>query len=69
MAAASGSQSTLDGRVRNHSSYLTVSTFTSLVPGPHPYGDRRSVALGTITINVGVVNTSYPLLSAYFLTT
>ena len=75
MAAASGSQSTLDGRVLNHSSHLTVyffSTFASLVPGPRPHGDRRAVAVAitTITMKVGVVSTSisaYPLLSAYFL--
>ena len=113
MAAASGSQRTLDGRVlnqakrsrmsytreytswippslprssscwsstwfsRSRSSHLTVyffSTFASLIPGPRPHRDQRSVvlALATITTQVGVVNTSisaYPILSAYFLTT
>ena len=59
MAAASGSLSTLDGRVLNHSSHLTVYFFNmlaSLVPGPRPHGDRRLVALVTITMKVGVVN-------------
>ena len=57
------------------SSHLTIYIFStlviaSLIPEPRPYRDRHSVALvlTTITMQVGVVNTSvstYPLLSAY----
>ena len=49
MAAASGSQSIFLAR-------LLVSL--SLIPGPRPHGDRPLVALAlaTINMNVGVVN-------------